>query len=72
MVLCWSYLGPVLRPQTEGGTAAGGEDGLLVFPGETVRPCLLGLAVSHRLAQRDKLLADSHVLDISEAVVATS
>ena len=72
MVLCWSYLGPVLRPQTEGRTAAGGEDGLLVFPGETVRPRLLGLTVSHRLAQSYKLPAHSDILDISQAVVATS
>ena len=72
MVLCWSYLGSVLRPQTEGGTAAGGEDGLLVFPGETVRPRLLGLTVSHRLAQSYKLLAHSDILDVSQAVVATS
>ena len=72
MVLCWSYLGPVMRPQTEGGTAAGREDGLLVFSGETVRPGLLGLTVSHRLAQFYKLPAHSDILDVSQAVVATS
>ena len=65
-------LGPVLRPQTEGRTATGGQNCLLVFPGETVRPRLLGLTLSHRLAQSYKLLADSHVLDISQTVVATS
>ena len=58
MVMCWSYLDPVLRPQPEGRTAAGGEDGLLVFPGETVRPRLLGLTLRHRLAQSYKIFED--------------
>ena len=58
MVMCWSYLDPVLRPHTEGGTATGGKDGLLVFPGETVRPRLLGLTLRHRLAQSYKIFED--------------
>ena len=70
MVLCWSYLGPVLRPQTERRTAAGGEDGLLVFPGETVRPRLLGLTLRHHLAQSYKLPAHSDIFgDIQFKIV---
>ena len=65
-------LGPVVRAETEGSTAAGGEDDLLESPGETVRPRLLGLTVSHRLAQSYKLPAHSHLLDVSQTVVATS
>jgi len=65
-------LGPVLRPQTEGRTATSGQNCLLVFPGETVRPRLLGLTLSHRLAQSYKLPAYSDILDISQDVVATS
>ena len=65
-------LGPVVRPEVEGGTAAGGEDGLLVFPAQTVRPPLLSLTVSHRLAQSYKLPAHPDILDVSQTVVTLS
>ena len=64
--------GPVLRPQVVGSTATGGQDYLLVSPGHTVSPGLLGLTVSHRLAQTFKLLAHSDILDVGQTVVATS
>ena len=58
-----------MRPEVEGGTAAGGEDGLLVFPAQTVRPRLLSLTVSHSLAEFYKLPAHSNILDVSQTVV---
>ena len=64
--------GPVVRPEAEGRTAAGGEDGLLVSPGQTGRPRLLGLTVSHGRAQPYELPAHSDLLHVSQAVVALS
>ena len=65
-------LGPVVRPEVEGGTAAGGEDGLLVFPAQTLPSPLLSLTVSHSLAEFYKLLAHSNILDVSQTVVTLS
>ena len=65
-------LGRVVGEEGEGGAGAGGEDLVLVSPGETLSSPLSSLTVSHRLAQSHELLAHPDVLDVREGVVAFS
>ena len=66
------HLGRVVGEEGEGGAGAGGEDLVLVSPGETLSSPLSRLTVSHLLAQSHELLAHPDLLDVREGVVALS